>query len=174
MKKALSLSLAAIMLLTMIPMGAIGIFAEENVIEIGSVDEWNAAAGSDLAGKTIKLTADFGGTEGNLAELTPLTTSAFTGNFDGAGHTISYVTSTAALVGMEIPNSTTVEIKDVTIAHSTVNSSRNYAVNTMMMTVLMIKSFLHIHFGIWNRNISQTVCRLRFRRLMMANYLEMN
>lgn len=126
MKKALSLSLAAIMLLTMIPMGAIGIFAEENVIEIGSVDEWNAVAGSDLAGKTIKLTADFGGTEGNLAELTPLTMSTFTGNFDGAGHTISYVTSTAALVGYEIPDSTTVEIKDVTIAHSTVNSSRNY------------------------------------------------
>ena len=127
MKKALSLSLAAIMLLTMIPMGAIGIFAEENVIEIGSVDEWNAAAGGSFAGKTVRLTADFGGTEEEPAALTPLAGGgAFDGNFDGAGHTISYITSTAALLGQELSNSVTAEIKNVTIAHSTVNSSRNY------------------------------------------------
>ena len=127
MKKALSLFLAAIMLLTMIPMGAIGIFAEENVIKIGSVEEWNAAAGGSFAGKTVRLTADFGGTEEEPAALTPLAGGgAFDGNFDGAGHTISYITSTAALLGQELSSSVTAEIKNVTIAHSTVNSSRNY------------------------------------------------
>ena len=117
-QKLVSLLLTFVMLLGMIPMGAVSVFAAgtDGSLSIGENDaagtvytiygpkDWAtvaaaASAGNTFEGKVIKLGASFGGTQGapiTLSTLFASTDSAyrFMGEFDGNNQTISYVNVT--------------------------------------------------------------------------------
>lgn len=111
LKKAVSVFLAAIVALTLVPISTVGVFATDydfsnpdvTVYEIASAEDWNALAAAaaakgesfDYSGKTIKLTASF---DAKGATLKPLAPNNFKGVFDGGNFTVSNAVSELGLV----------------------------------------------------------------------------
>ena len=93
--KTISLFLALVMVALMVPMGAIGVFAQTadvdvnaDTVVIDSVADWKAVAavtGDTFEGQTVSLGADinFGSNEA------PVLFDTFSGTFLGNGHTVS-------------------------------------------------------------------------------------
>ncbi len=120
-KKALSLALVAVMLVSMIPMGIFSASAldySKSEFSIANANDWNEVAAYSAAnpsarftGKTIKLakSIDFGG-----ATIPTLLANNFEGTFDGQGYTISNFKTTTGAVIANVTNAGSV-IKNVKV-----------------------------------------------------------
>jgi hypothetical protein len=129
-KKLISLTVVAVMLTAMLPMGIFTTSAlnySKSEFSIANLSDWNdvASCTENFAGKTVKLTADFDAGGANLTTLF----STFAGTFDGQGHTIKNFTATNALIAQS--TSAGAVIKNVTV-DGTLNRSDNNAYVAMI------------------------------------------
>ena len=139
-KKAASLILALILVLSLIPLGSLGVSAieinaddpEGTVYVINSVDDWKAVSkasedGLTFAGRTVKLGKDLLGTKESPLVIDTLFPKSFQGTFDGDGKTVSYVNisttkSQDALISGVAKNAV---IKNVILDNITMRSGYN-------------------------------------------------
>ena len=104
-KSAISLILALMMVIALVPATGITVVAAENTIDmslydsqtefvITTVEDWKnvALAEKNWNGKILKLGADFKGTADEPLAL-PILANNFQGTFDGNGHVIEYATN---------------------------------------------------------------------------------
>lgn len=126
--KLISLILVVIMIVSMLPLGMVSAFAEENAAAdytIKNADEFmtfytNFSNGTvNYAGKTVALTADIDLTGKTFPTTSP--TTAFVGTLDGRGHTISGYTIIPSAhdygwFGSSLAAETTAEFKNVNFA----------------------------------------------------------
>lgn len=143
MRKMLSVLLATVMILTVLPMGAVIAFAEEadGNLTIGASDaagtvytiygtaDWAtvaaaSAAGNTFAGMTVKLGKDMAGTAESPLTLATLFTN-FSGTFDGNGKSVSYANVTGrAVIAGNVASGQAI-IQNVTISHVTFSATAN-------------------------------------------------
>ena len=139
-KKLVSLLLAAIMLLGMIPAASLGVFAEGTdgnlVIDpeattytIYGPQDWATVAaasadGNTFAGKTVALGASFGGTESAPMTLATLFSGIFSGEFDGNGNKLSYVTVTGTALIATKTKGVGVSIRNLVVENATLTSAQ--------------------------------------------------
>ncbi len=131
-KKALSLTLSALMLVAMFPASILTANAlnyEGSEFLIGNLTDWNEIAESEenFVGKTVKLTQnlDAGG------EALPTLFGEFGGTFDGQGYSISNFSNDTALIA-----ETT--LSGAVIKNLTVNGTVENTDQTVLATALLV------------------------------------
>lgn len=142
--KAISFSLALVMVALMIPMGAIGVFADvadvdvtaENVV-IDSVADWNAVAavtGDTFEGQTVSLGAHI--SFGN--EAAPVLFDTFSGTFLGNGFTVSGTAMTDQNIIANIVTGGTIDGGDGTENSNKVMTISGFTYNSTGKTTIAI------------------------------------
>ncbi len=144
--KTISLFLALVMVALMVPMGAIGVFAQTadvdvtaETVVIDSVADWNAVAavtGDTFEGQTVSLGADinFG------SESAPVLFDTFSGTFLGNGHTVSGTAMTDQNIIATVVTGGTIDgkgtsNKSMTISGFTYNSTGKSTVAIVVGTL---------------------------------------
>ena len=125
MKKTLSVLLSIVMLASLFGGLSLPASAEE-VLEIGSVEDWDrfvnsfAWIGESYSGKTVRLTADVG-TAGQPVTTGPL--GIFSGTFDGCGHTLTMAIGNSSESNALFSTIQNAVIQNLTLAGTVVKNS---------------------------------------------------